>query len=243
MGGEVRSVVMSSLPPEKVDLPPQFETTAITQKKWNWLTWAGIILVLIVVLVLSAPMVLRSQRMADSTQTVCNARQIGLALFEFKTEYGCFPDETTIAQVKANNTTDSHLGTKTSNDFFRQMIVARIAQSETMFYAKIKGIQKPDNVTTAGQALKKGECGFTYLSGLNTSGYTSRPIVVTPLIPGTDRFDPKPFQGKAVILKMDNSVSFLPIRKDGHVWINGMNFLDPSHPLWGGKPPVIIWPE
>ena len=33
MGGEVRCVVMSSLPPEKVDLPPQFETAAITQKK------------------------------------------------------------------------------------------------------------------------------------------------------------------------------------------------------------------
>lgn len=243
MGGEVRYAVMSALPPEKVDLPPQSEAAAMAHKKWNWLTWAGIILVFIVILVWFAPMVIRCRKKTTQTEAISNARQIGLALFEFSSEYGRFPDETTIAQVKAKNTTDLHLGTKTSNDFFRQMIVAGIAPSEAMFYAKIKGIQKPDNVMTAGEALKKGECGFTYLSGLNSSGYPFRPLVVTPLIPGTDRFDPKPFQGKAVILKMDNSVTSLPIREDGHVWINGMNLLDPSHPLWEGKPPVIIWPE
>ena len=74
-------------------------------------------------------------------------------------------------------------------------------------------------------------------------GSPSRPLVVTPLIPGTDRFDPKPFDGKAVILKMDNSVTSIPIQKDGHVLLNGRNILDPGHPIWDGKPPVIVWPE
>jgi hypothetical protein len=70
---------------------------------------------------------------------------------------------------------------------------------------------------TAGEMVRKGECGFAYLSGLTPSGSPTRPLRVTPLISGTDRFDPKPFQGKAVILRMDCSVSSHPISKDGHV--------------------------
>ena len=106
---------------------------------------------------------------------------------------------------------------------------------------RVKGARKPDHIMKAGEALKKGECGFSYLAGQTAAGNT--PLLVTPLIPGTDRFDPKPFEGKAVILRMDNSVTSMPIREDGHVWINGMNLLDPHHPIWEGKPPTIAWPE
>jgi hypothetical protein len=92
-------------------------------------------------------------------------------------------------------------------------------------------------------AIAKGECGYSYLSGLSTEGNPSRPIVVTPLIPGTDRFDLKPFEGKAVMLLLDNSVVSRTINKDGHVILNGGNMMDPNHPIWEGKPPVIAWPE
>jgi hypothetical protein len=136
-----------------------------------------------------------------------------------------------------------HLAAKTSNDICRQLIAAEIASTEQFFYAKVRGARKPDGIITAGEAVKKGECGFSYLSGLSSDGNRSRPLVVTPLILGTDRFDPKPFQGKAVILRMDNSAVSMPINKDGHVCVDGMNLLDPSHPIWGGKPPVIAWPE
>ena len=63
------------------------------------------------------------------------------------------------------------------------------------------------------------------------------------MIPGTDRFDPKPFEGKAVLLRMDNSVTSLPIQKDGHVLLYGKNLFDPTNPIWDGKPPVIVWPD
>lgn len=135
------------------------------------------------------------------------------------------------------------MGTKTSNDFFRQLMGAWIVQSEPMFYAQIKDARIPDNLMDPAHALTKGEVGFAYLAGLAVEGNPSRPIVVTPLIPGTDRFDPKPFDGRAVILKMDNSATLVPIRKGGHVLLNGQNILDPSHPIWDGKPPVIAWPE
>ena len=62
------------------------------------------------------------------------------------------------------------------------------------------------------------------------------------MIPGTDRFDLKAFDGEAVMLKLDNSVTSLPIDKNGHVQINGGKLMDPANPIWDGKPPVIAWP-
>ncbi|MGL5017616.1 MAG: hypothetical protein ACRDBP_05750 [Luteolibacter sp.] len=71
----------------------------------------------------------------------------------------------------------------------------------------------------------------------------SRPLVAAPMIPGTDRFDPKPFKGKAVVLKLDGSVYSLPIDKNGHVILESWNMMDPHHPVWKGHAPVIAWPE
>jgi hypothetical protein len=196
-----------------------------------------------VAVVLVAPLVMRVQRTADLTRGINHIRQIGIALTEFETEYGSFPNEEAAAQIKVNNPTDLHLAAKTSNDVCRQLIASGIVSSEQMFYAKVKGAQKPDGIITAGEVVKKGECGFSFLSELSSGGNCSRPLVVTPLIHGTDRFDPKPFQGKAVILRMDNSVTSLAINEDGYVLVDGMNLLDPRHPIWGGKSFVIFWPE
>ena len=179
----------------------------------------------------------------DAPEAVNNARQIGMALFEFETEYGKFPDSSTIEAVRKNTGTVLPLGTKNSNDYFRQLIGADMTQYEPMFYAKVKGARKPDGLTDPTHALTKGEVGFTYLAGLSIVGNPSRPLVVAPMIPGTDRFDPKPFEGKAVLLRMDNSVTSLPIQKDGHVLLYGKNLFDPTNPIWDGKPPVIVWPD
>jgi hypothetical protein len=179
----------------------------------------------------------------DQTEAVNNARQIGLALFEFETEFGKFPDSTTVAAVRKSMGTTLPMGASSSNDCFRQLVGAGITMSEPMFYARIKGTKKPDGVMADTHVLSKGEVGFSYLAGLSSEGNPARPIVVTPLIPGTDRFDPKPFEGKAIILKMDNRVTSIRIEKDGHVLLGGMNIFDPSNPIWDGKPPAICWPE
>ncbi|HEX7261859.1 MAG TPA: hypothetical protein VF258_08600 [Luteolibacter sp.] len=164
-------------------------------------------------------------------------------LCEFEAEYGKFPDATTIAAVRKKSGSTLPLGTKSSNDFFRQLLAAGIAKTESIFYDKIKNVLKPDGVESGGDAIAKGECGYAYLSGLSSKGNPSRPLVVTPLIPGTDRFDPTRFDGKAVILKMDNSVSSHPIDKAGHVIIGGVNILDPTHPVWGSDKPVLVWQD
>jgi len=189
------------------------------------------------------PAVLRQRVKAIHTKAIGNSRQLGLALFEFESEYGKFPDPSTIAAVKAKSGSRLPLGTKTSNDYFRQLIASGIAQSEQFFYADIAGTRKPDGRMDGSQAIGKGECGYSYLSGLSSKGNPARPIVVTPLIRGSDRFDHKRFDGKAAILKLDNSATSLPIDKNGHALVNGENILDPTHPVWEGKPPVIAWPD
>lgn len=231
-------------PPPNAPAPPPSEAALLSQKKWNQLLTVGLVsLGIVVLLVLTAPLTLRSRKKADQVEAISNSRQIGLALFEFETEYGKFPDATTIAAVRSRTGTLLPLGAKTSNDFFRQLIGSKIAQSEAIFYAKTRTTRKPDGLMTGSHALEKGECAFTYFLGATPRSKSSRPIVVTPMIPGTDRFDPKPFKGKAVILRIDNSVTSLSIDKAGHVIVDGRNLMDPHHPIWEGHAPVIAWPE
>jgi hypothetical protein len=98
-------------------------------------------------------------------------------------------------------------------------------------------------VVTPGEALKKGEVGFSYITGLSFKDDPLTPIVLTPLIPGTTKFDPKPFNGKAIVLHIDNSVRTYDINKDGHVYDKGIDILSAKHPIWKGKAPDIRYPE
>lgn len=215
---------------------------------FDWpLLWvkSGVFLMGLVVLVicLSRPIIIRSHRDSSQTEAVNNARQIGLALFEFETEYGKFPDETTIEKVRKKTKTTTVLGTRSSNDFFRQLLAAGRTRGEQLFYAKIPGARRPDGDAAGSRALEKGEVGFSYLAGLDSAGNPSRPVLLTPLIPGTDRFDPLPFDGKAIVLKLDNSVQAMTIDEDGCVVVFGKNLLDTTNPIWGNQRWKLVWPE
>ncbi len=174
------------------------------------------------------------------TQAVMNLRQIGLGLFEFETEYGSFPDEETAAAVKEATETPAEVKAATANDCFFQLIAAGIIQTDRVFSleapAEGEG-RKPKPLTR----LEK--CAFSYLSGMNAAGNPGRPVVVAPLVNGQTTFDPTVLGGKAVVLRVDNSVTSLPIEKDGRVMINGMDLFDPAQPFWDGKVPPILWPE
>lgn len=209
-----------------------------------WLKWGVVGLVIGGMVAAIFPNFIRRSKCGlDQTEEVSNLRQIGIALYEFETEYGRFPDETTIDAVRLKTGNELPPGTKTSNDYFRQLIASGVAQTEFMFYARTRGCKKPDNDFSGNHALSKGECGFTYLGRANPGDLPARPQVVAPMIPGTDRFDPKPFKGKAVILTLDNIVSSLPIDQNGHVIIAGRNMMDPNHPIWEGHAPGIGWPD
>jgi prepilin-type N-terminal cleavage/methylation domain-containing protein len=203
---------------------------------------------------LTAPMVIRQRKKADQTEAVSNARQIGLALFEFETSYGSFPDSTTGPTVIENTGTQLTFGGNTANDYFRQLIAAEISQSEGMFYAKTAFSKKPDNVfNTTAKALTKGEVGFGYILNSNaafsTAGNPARPIVVAPLqFPfQSGQFDVDMYDAKAVVLRIDNSVTSIPVLKQTKLAQLGGGktlLVTGDDTVWGtGVTPTIVNPD
>ena len=221
----------------------------MSKRSWRWiLGWAIALILLLLLAGLSAPLVLRCRKKAEQTEAVSNARQIGLALFEFEKHYGRYPDDSTAGLVREATSTSLKLGFATSNDCFRQLIASEIMQSEIPFYAKTTSSRRPDNVFSGSHALEKGEVAFAYIAGLSSAkAHPRAPLVLTPLVPGKRLFDIKSskkyFNGKAIILHADNSVRSYPVDSSGHVWIDGKNLFDPSQPFWGGKVPDVKWPE
>jgi hypothetical protein len=67
---------------------------------------------------------------------------------------------------------------------------------------------------------------------------------MAPFVKGRAKFDPMPFDNRAVILWSDHSVRSLPIDPiTREVILDGQNLLDPGHPVWGGEPPSLLLPE
>ena len=197
-----------------------------------------------IVIYFIVPLIVTSHKSPNVAQAMSNIKCIGLALFNFEQDYGSYPNATTIADVRNRSGTHLPLGTQSSNDYLRQLIAADHIDNEKTFYARIKDSKRPDNLIEGTHALEKGECGFSYLIGPKSTAHPPRPLLITPLIPGTDRFDAKPFDGKAIICWTDGSATREKINKARHVTDKaGANLLDPAHPLWAGQPPVIAWPE
>ena len=177
-------------------------------------------------------------------KAISNSKQLGIALFYFSDEYGNYPGPKTVDLINAKYPNHSFdLSGNSSNAIFRQLFAAEITESEILFYAKTRDAIKPDNNISHGEALKKGEVGFAYISGLSSKDNPSTPITLTPLIPGTTKFDPKPYGGKAIIGQLDNSARTYDINKDGHVYDKDGDILSPNHPIWNGKTPTIHYPE
>lgn len=191
---------------------------------------------------IAVPVILRQQKKAAAVQALINAKQIGLALMSFDNEYGCFPNNDTAAKAPHKTGNPMILGTSTSNDYFRQLIAASYVDYEKIFYAKIPGIHKPDNVMTGTHCLEAGECAFTYVYGLSDKDNIAAPLLITPMIPGTTRFDPEPFAGKAVVLRLDQSATLEPIDSSGRVIVNSLDLFDPKQPFWHGKTPELRYP-
>ena len=231
--------------PEDPPLPPD-PGLLNRQPKWFKPVFHGCIVasILFVLAGLIAPMAVRSRKKSEQVEATNNLRQIGLALFEFENEYGAYPSDNTRDLVdKKHPGHGLNLSGKSSNALFRQLFAAKFTQSEAMFYAEVKGTREPDGLISPGEALKKGEVAFGYIAGLSNKGHPARPIAFCPIIPGTDRFDPKPFDGQAVVLRMDNSVVSAKIDKHGHALMGGMNMLSPANPIWGGEKIDIRYPE
>lgn len=191
----------------------------------------------------------RHRTFANLTEARHNLRSMSSAMGEFDAEYSAFPNAETAKRVVELTESKLRLGAGSANEIFRQLIASEICMSETVFYAKIPGARKPDNdFARPDKVLAKSEVGYSYILGQSSRSPVETPLVVTPLVPGTNRFDSKPFKGMAVIMRVGSvktgSIDVLPINSRGEVIdSSGKHLLAADHPLWGGKTPVIVWPE
>lgn len=217
------------------------KTNHTTRRGFTLVELLVVIVIIAALAGLTAPMVIRQRKKADQTEAISNVKQIGLAMFEFDTEYSSFPDQNTAAQVTAQTGSTLNLAGATANDFFRQLIAANFTQSERMFYAKIANVRKPDDNVFGVNALQPGEVGFAYMmNGVNafsSSGNPARPLVVTPLLANATggTFDPDPFDNRAIMLRMDNSATSPNIRQDKTIILSGTSTLLQVGPesVWG----------
>lgn len=190
---------------------------------------------------LLSPFFLRARKKTEQTEAVNNARQIQISLESFFVKYGSYPNAATIPSVIRDTGTTLTLGTKSSNDYLRQLIAC--GADERFFYSGTKRFRRSDERIDGGEALKKGEGGFAYVVASGEIDGSNPPVLIAPVIPGTKRFDPKPFDGKVVMLRNDGSATSWTLRKDGKIALGGGKFFDPAQPTWNGKPLSIAWPE
>jgi hypothetical protein len=229
-------------PPPDAPAPPPGPEAEESRAKMHAILLLGGAAIFITLIVLSQFPIFRARKAADRTEAINNIKQVNLALIDFENDYGAYPDTSTIPAVKAATSTTLALGASSSNDLFRQLIAAG-TKCEKIFWAKSAGTPRKGNDILGADALKKGECAFTYIAGLSSSSAPDAPVAMVPVIPGTWKFDPKPFKGKAVVLRVDGSATTETIDKNGDVMIGGMNLFDPRQSYWRGKTPDIKWPE
>lgn len=203
----------------------------------------GVIVVIGSLAALVAPMIMRQQKMAQRVEALNNSKQIFMHLWAFKDQYGSYPNAET-AKLVADKTSTTEITGNSANARFRQLIAAGIHANEEIYYAKSEKTQKPDGYIDGDFAVSYNECGFGYIDNIPSNISDSRPIVMAPFVYGTSKFDPQPFDNKAVILWTDGSARVYPIDKvTGHVVIDGKSILDPNHPAWKGTPPNLVLPE
>lgn len=185
----------------------------------------------------------KQARIRDVEHAVNNARQIGLALDGFRKKYGRHPDESTFREVKLREGHEWQPSAATSNDLLQQLFISGHAESERMFFTTQKGVHAPDDRhATQAETLAAGECGFAYIPGATSKSHPLRPVALAPMIPGTLKFDPAPYGGRAVILHADLSVMIYRINRSGTaIGLGGGDLFDPSRFVWGGEAPVVKW--
>ena len=202
------------------------------------------------------PVFIAKKKDADRTEAIANIKQVGGAMFQFDTDYGSYPCDATIQEVK-NNNPESGLtfGNASSNDYFRQLIAAGCIDTEKNFYAKTPYTKRPDNVMSPGKCLGPGECGFAYIMANNTdpltsSGNSGRPLIAAAVFNGMSNgsFDPDVYAKKAVVFRIDQSATAESVRpSDKKVILGGGKTLlqgGDKDTVWGTEiNPVIKAPE
>ena len=208
-----------------------------------WVVCWGIGVCFVLYLVLAdTPFLRRRGRHGNQVVTMNNGKSLMLALDDFSSEYGGFPDDATAQIMRERTASPLKLKGEFSNDYFRQLIAAGVAKSEDPFYSQSSySPRKPDNQFDGAECLKAGEVGFAYImNGTKAlpNDDPNRIIACAPVLnaAATGEFDPEPFKGYAMMVYLDSSVKRTPIRRGDHkVQVCGAKTLleNGADTIWG----------
>ncbi|MBK1832061.1 hypothetical protein JIN77_15095 [Verrucomicrobiaceae bacterium R5-34] len=181
---------------------------------------------------------LNKSKRGEMTKAVMNAKQIFLLMAEFDLDYGEFPNDET---ANSDDLLKAYRG-KHSNDYLGQFLAGGYTQSEQLFFVKggAPTDKKPDNdISTKAKTLEAGECGFAYYKGLSMGKNAAMPLLLAPMTGKGFKFDPKAFDGKAIVLRLDGSVTTYPIDANGDVILaNGKRLFEGgAGTIWGNEGP------
>ncbi len=172
-----------------------------------------------------------------------NLRMNAVLLYEFDQDWGCFPTKELYDTGDNKQHFPGCVAGEDSNSLLGMLIAGKYTILEEVFYARGEGIRPPDGDIAPGKILEIGECGFSYVQGLSSADAPQTPLLLAPMIPGTFRFDPKPYGGRALVLFIDQTAGTFRIDGSGRVLVNGKDIFDPSQTFWNGRVPRVAYPR
>ncbi|MDA7882233.1 type II secretion system GspH family protein [Akkermansiaceae bacterium] len=213
-----------------------------------------VIAIIAVLAGLATPAILKAKKSADKAKTINNAKQIGIAMTEFDSQYGEFPSDET-RQLLEDEGSEVPIG-NTANDYLAQLLISKILDSEKVFYAKgVRGVREGDDVfNTRDKALEKSENGFGYImlndgTALSQSyGSSAIPVICAPLKSGgiDPVFDAGAYNNEYVYLKLDSSVGTGKVNEAGKALLKGQGkttiMTTGEDTIWGSTDQPIVRP-
>lgn len=172
---------------------------------------------------------------SDVTRTKIEARKISgvlaktraivSALNEFRDRYGAYPQEKTLAMIRAKHpAAELPPDARTSAACFRQLAAAQIPGAAALEFH----ITPEEEISAPGNGGRS-----TNLIYIANAKYAEIPIVITPM----------PARGQAVIGFADGSIGSAEMTSAGIIRWQNMDLLDPANPVWNGITPDVRLPE
>lgn len=206
----------------------------------------GVVVVLVLVVLFSAVDGRRGGHGLKG-EAMNHAKQVGMYLIEFAVDYGSFPGDSTATEVAKNSGSPLDFYDGSSNAVFRQLIAYGCDSEEIFFCRHPEGLRGPDHRISGTHALEAGEVGFSYVHGQSDSSSPDTPILLFPMVSSSyDRFwAMEVYREKAMILRADLSVDWVPIRESGQKAVDehGIPIMDAAQRYLGGSWPDMRHPK
>ena len=223
------------------------------QKGFTLTELLAVMTILVVLAGIAPASIFKSLKRASLAQAINNAKQVKLSLDAFAIDFdGQYPNDDTADYVIEGGTGETY-----SNDYFRQMFLAGVTESEKIFWVKNSAVASKfapdDKVKEAGrvqadEVLQKGDVHWAYITDQTNLDTGSRPLILDGYKRGTSEWDPNTWDQKVIVLAIDGSCRTMGMRaSDGKV-LDGSrkDILSAQADAWDGEDPTDLlkqpWP-